>query len=50
MEFKDVPLRTKRGLSLYKVYCGSTLLILNGTSLNRVNALLSAAKELLIFN
>ena len=36
----DVPLRTKRVLLLYKVYGKSTLLVLNGTSLNNINAIL----------
>ena len=31
--FKDVPLTTRRVLSLYKVYGDSSLLVLNGTSL-----------------
>ena len=31
MLFKDVTLRTIRALLLYKVYCGNTLLVLNGT-------------------
>ena len=39
--FKDVPLRTRRALSLYKVYVDSTLLVLNGTSLNSYSALLA---------
>ena len=39
--FKDVPLRTRRALSLYKVYGDSTLLVLNRTSWNRDNALLA---------
>ena len=38
--FKDVPLRTRRVLLLYKVYGDSALLVLNGTSLNRDSALL----------
>ena len=29
----DVPLRTRRGLLLYKVYGDSALLVLNGTAL-----------------
>ena len=33
--FKDVPLRTRRGLSLYNVYGNSTLLVFNGTSLKK---------------
>ena len=39
--FKDVLLRTRRALSLYKVYGDSALLVLNGTSLNSANALLA---------
>ena len=39
--FKDVPLRTTRALSLYKVYGDSALLVLNRTPLNSFNALLS---------
>ena len=39
--FKDVPLRTRRVVSLYKVYGDSTLLILNGTSSNSDSALLA---------
>ena len=38
--FKDVPLRTRRGLLLYKVYSNSALLVLNGTSLNGDSTLL----------
>ena len=41
LQFKDVPLRTKRALLLYKVYGDSALLVLNGTSLIRNNALLA---------
>ena len=41
MMFKDAPLRTRRALSLYKVYGDSALLVLSGTSLNSVNALLA---------
>ena len=37
----DVPLRTRRGLSLHKVYGDSTLLALNWTSLNSDSALLA---------
>ena len=32
MMYKDVPLRTRRVLSLYKVYGDSAILVLNGTS------------------
>ena len=31
--FKEVPLRTRRAILLYKVYCDSALLVLNRTSL-----------------
>ena len=37
---KDVSLRTRRALLLYKVFGDSTLLDLNGTSLNSISALL----------
>ena len=36
---KDVSLRARRVLLLYEVYDNSTLLVLNGTSLNSDNAL-----------
>ena len=39
--FKDVPLRTRRALLLYRVYGDSALVVLNLTSLNSVNALLA---------
>ena len=39
--FKDVPLRIRRALLLYKVYGDSTLLVLNGTYLNTDSALLA---------
>ena len=38
---KYVPLRTRRPLSLYKVYGNSALLVLNGTSLNSDSTLLA---------
>ena len=38
--FNNALLRTRRVLSLYKVYGDSALLVLNGTSLNSINALL----------
>ena len=38
---QDVPLRTRRTLSLYKVNGNSALLVLNGTSLSCNNALLA---------
>ena len=40
LNFKDVPLRTRRALSLYKVFGDSALLVLNGTSLNSDSTLL----------
>ena len=45
MLFKDVPLRTRMALSLYKVYGDSALLLLNRTSLNSVNALLALSRQ-----
>ena len=45
MMFKDVLLRTRRALLLYKVYGSSTLLVLNGTYLNSVNALLVLSRR-----
>ena len=39
--FKDVSLRTRRALSLYKVYGDSALLVFNGTWLNNDGALLT---------
>ena len=39
--FKYIPLKTRRAVSLYKVYSDSTLLALNGASLNSESALLS---------
>ena len=44
MQFKTVPLRTRRALLLYKVYGGSALLALNGTSFNNVNAVLALSR------
>ena len=41
---QDVPLRTRRALSLYKFYGDSALLVLNGASLNNVNALLALSR------
>ena len=46
MKFKDVLLRTRRVLSLYKVYGDIALLVLNGTSLNIINALLALSRRL----
>ena len=48
--FKDVPLRTRRGLLLYKVYGNSALLVLNGILLNSVNALLVLISQPRIWN
>ena len=39
--FKDVPFRTRKALSLYKVYGDSALLVLNRTSLNSASTLLT---------
>ena len=44
--FNDVTLRTRRVLSLYKVYGDSALLVLNGTSVDIVNALLALSCNL----
>ena len=41
LQLKEVPLRTRRALLLYKVYGDSALLVLNGTSLICNNALLA---------
>ena len=48
MLFKDVPLRTRRALSLYKVYGDNALLVHNGTSLNSISALLALSRRLLL--
>ena len=50
MLFNDVSLRTRRALSLYKVYGVGALLVLNWTSLNRVNALLAPSYEIFAFS
>ena len=39
--FKDIPLKTRKELSLYKVCGDSALLLLNGTSLNNDSSLLA---------
>ena len=39
--FKDIPLRTRRALSLYNVYDNSALLVLNGIPLNSDSNLLA---------
>ena len=45
MLFKDVPLRTRRALSLYKVYADSALLVLKGISLISVSTLLALSRR-----
>ena len=45
MLLNDVPLRTRRVLSLYKVYGNSALLVLNRTSMNSVNTLLALSRQ-----
>ena len=45
MQFKDVVLRFRRVLLLYKVYDDSTLLVINGTSLNSINGLLALSQR-----
>ena len=45
MLFKDDPLRTRRVLSLHKAYNDSALLVLNGTSLNSIDALLALSQQ-----
>ena len=42
MMFKD---ENQKALSLYKVYGNSALLVLNGTSLNSVNAFLALSQR-----
>ena len=49
MLFRDVPLRTRRALSLFKVYGDSALLVLNGTSFNSINALLALNRRYATF-
>ena len=39
--FNNIPLRTRRALSPQTLYSDSPLLVLNGTSLNNINALLA---------
>ena len=44
-QLNDVPpLKTRKGLSLYKVYANNALLVLNGISLN-INALLALSQQ-----
>ena len=43
--FNNVALRTRRVLSLYNVYGDSALLVLNGTLLNSINALLVLSRR-----
>ena len=45
MLFKDVLLRNRRVLSWYKVYGYNALLVLFGTSLNSINALLALGRR-----
>ena len=45
----NVLLRTRRALSPYRVYGDGTLLVLNGTSLNNVNALLALSRRYVLF-
>ena len=44
MLFKDVWLRVRRVLSLYKVYGNSALLVLNTTALNSIHAFLALSR------
>ena len=50
VQFKDVLLRTRRGLSLYKAYGDSTLLLLNGPSFVSMNALLALSRRHIHFH
>ena len=50
MLLKDVPLRTRRALSLYKVYDNSALLVLNGTLLNSVNRAANVQRRVSLFS
>ena len=43
---KDVRLRTRRALSLYKIYDNNALLVLNGTSPRSINALLALSRRI----
>ena len=45
MLFIDVLLRTRKVLSLHKIYSVSALLVLSGTSLNNINALLAFSRR-----
>ena len=45
MLFKNVLLRTRKALLVYKVYGNNTLLVLNEISLNSVNALLALSRR-----
>ena len=49
MLFKDVPLRTRNVLSLYKVRGESALLVLKGILLNAINALLALSQQYVIY-
>ena len=46
--FKDVLLKTRRVLSLYRVCGDNTLLVLNGTLLNVINALLALSQRYIV--
>ena len=47
MLFKDVPMRTRRALSLYRVCDVSDLLVLNGLLLKSVNVLLALNRRII---
>ena len=48
MLVKDVLLRTRRVLSLYKVYGDIAPLVLNGTLLNTFNVLLALSRQYIV--
>ena len=48
MQFKDVLLRTRRALLLYKLYGDNALVVLNGTSFVSANALLALSRRSVI--
>ena len=49
LQIKAVPLRTRRALLLYKVNSSSALLVLNGTSLSCINALLALSWRYVLY-
>ena len=49
MVFKNVPLRTRRALSLYEIDGDSALLALNKTSLNSINTLLAIGRRYILY-